>query len=225
MAAALSLFALFHCALQSPPLAGRARHVRGRCIRAAEPVELASFEPSDFGPSWPYTADDFRRIDESMDYEFYMQPRFVTHVDDGAIASLTEYYRRALPAGGAILDLCSSWISHLPSEVEFARVSGIGMNVRELEANKALSSFEARDLNTDPSLPYADATFDAVVNAVSVDYMTRPSELFQEMYRVVGARARTRAEPRGASTPCRDVRERSQLTALLPHPAPAAHRS
>lgn len=154
-------------------------------VRAAEPLELATFDASDFAPSWPYNEEDFRRIDETMDYQFYMQPRFVTHIDDGAIASLTEYYRRTLPAGGAILDLCSSWISHLPPEIEYSTVCGIGMNVRELEANARLTSFEARDLNTDPSLPYADTTFDAVVNAVSVDYMVRPNELFREMYRVL----------------------------------------
>lgn len=100
-----------------------------------------------------------------------MAPRFVTHIDDGAIASLTEYYRKVLPSGGAVLDLCSSWISHLPPEASYSQVCGIGMNVRELEANKALSSFEARDLNVDVKLPYADGTFDAVVNAVSVDYV------------------------------------------------------
>jgi SAM-dependent methyltransferase len=154
-------------------------------VRLAEPKLLATFEADDFAASWPYIADDFRRIDESMDYEFYMQPRFVTHIDDGAIASLTEYYRRTLPAGGAVLDICSSWISHLPKDVQYGEVCGVGMNLRELEANKALTSFEARDLNTDPKLPYADGHFDAVINAVSVDYMTKPLELFAEMHRVL----------------------------------------
>lgn len=182
---ALPLALLTSVPMRAGAAAGcQARALRPSRIRAAEPRELAAFDTSDF-ESWPYVESDFRRIDESMDYEFYLQPRFVTHIDDGAIAALTEYYRRALPPGGDILDVCSSWISHLPPELPYGRVCAVGMNVRELEANKALTTFEARDLNTDPSLPFADASFDAVINAVSVDYMTRPLELFREMHRVL----------------------------------------
>ncbi|KAJ1639186.1 hypothetical protein T492DRAFT_938066 [Pavlovales sp. CCMP2436] len=159
-------------------------------IRSAEAKVLAEFERDDFGP-WLYSPRDFRRIDESLDFDFYSTPRFVTHIDDGAIASLTEYYRRTLPADGAILDLCSSWISHLPAEVSYGSVAGIGMNYRELEANKRLTAFSAQDLNFNATLPYPDATFDCVVNAVSVDYMTKPLPLFKEMHRVLkpGGRA------------------------------------
>lgn len=155
-------------------------------VRLADPRTIAEFDAEDFEPAWPYEDDyDFKRIDESADFNFYMEPRFVTHIDDGAIAALTEYYRRALPEGGALLDLCSSWISHLPPEIAYSRVAGVGMNYRELEMNKRLTEFAAQDLNADPKLPYGNNEFDAVLNVVSVDYMTQPRQLFSEMHRVL----------------------------------------
>jgi hypothetical protein len=89
---------------------------------------------------------------------------------DATIARLTEVYRRTLPAGGAILDVMTSWVSHLPPEVTYGRVAGLGMNRVELEHNPRLTDRAVQDLNTTPELPYPDATFDAVVNAVSIQY-------------------------------------------------------
>jgi SAM-dependent methyltransferase len=127
----------------------------------------------------------FRRMDESPDGEFYVVPRLVTHIDDATIAALTAVYRERLPAGGAILDLMSSWVSHLPDEVAYARVAGLGMNREELARNPRLTDFVVHDLNVDPRLPYPDRTFDAVVNAVSVQYLARPVEVFGEVRRVL----------------------------------------
>lgn len=127
----------------------------------------------------------FRRIDDSDDAEFYAQPRLVTHIDDATIARLTEFYREALPAGGAILDLMSSWVSHLPPEVTYARVAGLGMNRVELEHNPRLTDRAVQDLNTTPELPYPDASFDAVINAVSIQYLTRPIEVYASVRRVL----------------------------------------
>ena len=117
---------------------------------------------------------DMSRLDESPDFNFYSAPRFVTHIDDGAIAAVTQYYREVLPPGADVLDLCSSWISHLPNEVALGKVVGLGMNARELEANKQLSEWVQGDLNTSPKLPFDDNSFDACLNVVSVDYLTRP---------------------------------------------------
>ena len=89
----------------------------------------------------------FHRLDESPDTEFYHEPRLVTHIDEGAIAAVTQLYREWLPPGGAILDLMSSWISHLPPEVSYRRVAGLGMNEHELAANPRLDSFIVHDLN------------------------------------------------------------------------------
>jgi len=123
-------------------------------------------------------------MDESADTYFYSSPRFVTHIDDGAIGALTAYYDESLAEGDEILDLCSSWISHLP-EKQLGRVVGLGMNARELEANERLSEWVQADLNSEPTLPFADASFDAVLNVVSVDYLSRPREVFAEMNRVL----------------------------------------
>jgi len=82
----------------------------------------------------------FRRADETPDEGFYRTPRIVTHIDDGAIAAVTQLYRELFPAGGEILDLMSSWVSHLPPEVEYRRVIGLGMNEVELRSNERLDS-------------------------------------------------------------------------------------
>jgi len=127
----------------------------------------------------------FRRLDESDDADFYAEPRLVTHIDDATIAALTQLYRERLPAGGAILDLMSSWVSHLPADVGFARVAGLGMNRCELEHNPRLTDFAIHNLNAMPELPYPDVTFDAVVNAVSIQYLTRPVEVYASVRRVL----------------------------------------
>src|SRR5689334_16831992 len=96
----------------------------------------------------------FRRQDESADALFYAQPRFVTHIDAGAIAAVTQLYREFLPPGASILDLMSSWISHLPPEIQYHRVTGLGMNREELAANPRLNHFVVHDLNRTPALPF-----------------------------------------------------------------------
>ncbi len=127
----------------------------------------------------------FRRMDEEPDAEFYALPRLVTHIDDATIEALTEVYRNEIPAGSDVLDLMSSWISHLPDDVVFGRVAGLGMNTEELAANPRLGDFVVHDLNAEPELPYPDASFDAVLNAVSIQYLTRPVEVFVSVQRVL----------------------------------------
>src|SRR5215207_3054765 len=127
----------------------------------------------------------FRRYDETPDEEFYKTPRLVTHIDDRAIAAVTQLYREFFPLGGEILDLMSSWISHLPPEVEYRRVIGVGMNEVELRRNNRLDSYVVQNLNTDPRLPFGDAEFDGVGICVSIDYLTRPVEVLREVGRVL----------------------------------------
>lgn len=127
----------------------------------------------------------FRRIDESPDEAFYQAPRLVYHIDDAAVAAVTGLYREHFPAGGAILDLMSSWVSHLPPEVPFGRVAGVGMNAQELDANPRLTERVVQNLNTDPALPFGGAEFDGAGICVSVQYLTRPVELFREAARVL----------------------------------------
>jgi len=127
----------------------------------------------------------FRRIDESPDPEFYSFPRFVTHIDDGAIAAVTQLYRDWLPPGGAVLDLMSSWISHLPPEVAYRRVVGLGMNAEELGRNPRLDAWIVHDLNAEPALPFAAGEFDAAAICVSVDYLVHPVAVLRDLGRVV----------------------------------------
>jgi SAM-dependent methyltransferase len=135
--------------------------------------------------------DAFRRYDETPDEEFYKTPRLVTHIDDKAIAAVTQLYREFFPPGGEILDLMSSWISHLPPEIEYRRVVGLGMNEAELRRNERLDSYMVQNLNTVPRLPFGDAEFDGVGICVSIDYLTRPIEVLREVGRVLRVGAPT----------------------------------
>jgi len=127
----------------------------------------------------------FRRADETPDEEFYRTPRLVTHIDDGAIAAVTQLYREFFPPGGEILDLMSSWISHLPPEIKYRRVVGLGMNKAELQRNERLDSYAIQNLNAERRLPFGDAEFDGVGICVSIDYLTRPVEVLREVGRVL----------------------------------------
>jgi SAM-dependent methyltransferase len=134
-------------------------------------------------PSLPEEA--FRRTDEAPDEEFYRTPRLVTHIDNRAIAAVTQLYREFFPPGGDILDLMSSWISHLPPEIEYRRVNGLGMNEAELQRNESLDSYVVQNLNINPRLPFGDAEFDGCGICVSIDYLTRPIEVLREVGRVL----------------------------------------
>lgn len=127
----------------------------------------------------------FRRQDETPDAQFYRVPRFVTHIDDGAIAAVTQLYREYFPAGGDLLDLMSSWVSHLPADVPYRRVVGLGMNADELRANPRLAAYLVQDLNQQPILPFVDNEFDGAAVCVSVDYLTQPVAVLRELARVL----------------------------------------
>ncbi len=135
------------------------------------------------GPAFPPGA--FRKMDGDDDAAFYVEPRFVTHIDDIAIAALTQFYRERLPADGRILDLMSSWVSHLPPEIAFGEVIGHGMNAEELAANKRLNRFFVQNLNRETTLPISDVTLDAVTICVSIQYLEQPVEVLRECLRVL----------------------------------------
>lgn len=141
---------------------------------------------------WPFSERDFRRSDESSDSYFYQQPRIgVFHIDDQAVRALTRFYAKTLPANADILDLCSSWVSHLPESYEAKSVCILGMSQEELDANPRATARVVQNLNANPVLPFDDNSFDIVTNVVSVDYLTKPLEVFREMGRVLrpGGRA------------------------------------
>ncbi|NJR49402.1 MAG: class I SAM-dependent methyltransferase [Leptolyngbyaceae cyanobacterium CSU_1_3] len=125
------------------------------------------------------------KLDDTDDTLFYDVPRFVTHVDEGFIQQLTELYRERLKPNMRLFDMMSSWVSHLPDEMEFAHVEGHGLNSEELARNPRLSHFFVQNLNQNPKLPLDDRTFDAVVNTVSVQYLQYPEGIFSEIHRIL----------------------------------------
>jgi SAM-dependent methyltransferase len=127
----------------------------------------------------------FTKADTGDDAAFYAQPRLVTHIDDAAIAALTDFYRQGLPPGGVILDLMSSWVSHLPPEIAYGEVIGHGMNTDELAAKPRLDRWFVQDLNRAPTLPLDDASVDAATICVSVQYLERPVAVLSEVRRVL----------------------------------------
>ncbi|KAM3068875.1 hypothetical protein ACMFMG_004049 [Clarireedia jacksonii] len=137
-------------------------------------------DPFRFSPS------DFRRQDESPDTEWYSQPRFVQHIDDGAISTLKEYYSTFITPTSSVLDVCSSWVSHLPDTLKPKTMMGIGMNAEELKQNRHLTKWFVKDLNVSPKFEeIGDEEIDVVICNVSVDYLTQPIKVFEEMRRVL----------------------------------------
>jgi hypothetical protein len=136
--------------------------------------------PTDF-----FSDDSFAREDESDDGGFYTRPRLVNHLDDMAIDVLSGMYGQLIRPASKVLDLMSSWKSHLPAELGLDSLIGLGMNRIELEANPRLTAGVLHDLNSNPSLPFDDGQFDAVLCTVSVEYLTQPFDVFAEVARVL----------------------------------------
>lgn len=117
------------------------------------------------------------KLNVDPDREFYSYPRFVNHVDDSFISSLTDLYRNRLRPGSIVLDLMSSWVSHLPDEVKFEKVVGHGLNAQELARNPRLDYFFVKDLNDDQKFEFEDKYFDAVLCSVGVQYLQQPEKV------------------------------------------------
>ena len=127
----------------------------------------------------------FAKEDTSDDSLFYEIPRLVTHIDDNACIVLKGFYRSLLKDGDSVLDLMSSWVSHLPEDINYSKVSAQGMNKVELEANPQLTDFIVQNLNINQVLSYGDEEFDLCTIAVSVQYLTSPVRVFEEIARVL----------------------------------------
>lgn len=137
-------------------------------------------QPTDFFSDQP-----FLRKDESEDTLFYDRPRLVQHIDDTAIDIVRQLYARFLKEDTKVLDLMSSWQSHLPKSIKPEHVTGLGLNEIELKQNEALNSYILHDLNAEPKLPYGDNSFDLVICTVSIEYLTSPLEVYDEVARVL----------------------------------------
>jgi SAM-dependent methyltransferase len=108
-----------------------------------------------------------------------------SEIDNATIAAITDLYRQILPPGGAILDLMSGWVSHLPPEIPYRRVVGVGLDARELAENPFLDQWCVQDLNQNPVLPFVTGEFDGAAICVAIQHLTRPCELIREAGRVL----------------------------------------
>lgn len=138
-----------------------------------------AMDPPRFPPEF------FQREDDSNDAEFYTMPRLVVHIDDGAILAVGRLFQQLIPENAEVLDLMSSWRTHWPDAHPRQRIVGLGMNVTEMADNPQLNEYLLKDINTDSSLPFDDESFDAVVITVSVQYLTRPVDVFAEVSRIL----------------------------------------
>jgi SAM-dependent methyltransferase len=132
-----------------------------------------------------FSDDPFGRTDTDSDEIFYASPRMVNHLDETALQQVRSLYKELIPKNADILDLMSSMNSHLPESIESNKVTGLGMNREELDANTALDARVIHDLNDDSTLPFADNSFDIVLCTVSVEYLTRPFAVFEEIGRIL----------------------------------------
>ena len=127
----------------------------------------------------------FSRVDESDDGFFYGEPRKVVHIDDNAIDTVSAVFRDFIPADSVVLDFMSSWRSHWPQDHLKRRLVGLGLNAEEMIDNPDLDEHIVQNVNQNPCLPFRDNLFDAVVITVSVQYLTKPIEIFRELNRVM----------------------------------------
>ncbi len=137
------------------------------------------------GPTHFFADRPFARTDENEDGVFYDRPRLVNHIDDAAIGVISRLYERLVPPGAEVLDLMGSWSSHLPETLALKALAVLGMNRDELSANPRASEVVVHDLNLQPVLPFGSSRFDAVICTVSVEYLVRPFEVFDEVARVL----------------------------------------
>jgi SAM-dependent methyltransferase len=149
-------------------------------------IEKDVTERTPFSASPIFGKDAYSRLDESDDLEFYSRDRLVSHLDSLALSTVEKLIGTlVVEESPAILDLMAGWDSHIPGDLRSREAVGLGLNENELRENKVLSEAVIHDLNKDPYLPFPDNRFDAVVNTVSVDYMTKPAEVFKEVGRVL----------------------------------------
>jgi SAM-dependent methyltransferase len=163
-------------------------------IRFPEPGEIQGAVPQIWNNvENPFTGDDqstlFSRLDNTPDTNFYQEARLVEHVDDQAVHVMTDYISDVAirPGDTVVLDLCSSWVSHIDINVaaRLHKISGLGMNANELRVNPVLTDFVVQDLNQNPQLRYNDNSFDVVLCQLSIDYLTRPLDVLKEVSRIL----------------------------------------
>ena len=169
-------------AFSSPFAVHRFRHPLSLSMRSMVSKVL---EKPKWPKTWPYTEDDFKRMDESDDAIFYNEPRLVYHIDEPCRNALTQYYSEVFQDNFDVLDLCSSWVCHYPLNWKAGKIVGLGMNEYEMKQNPRLTDYIVKDLNDDPKIPSEPESFDIVTCCVSIDYLNKPLEVMTEVARVL----------------------------------------
>jgi SAM-dependent methyltransferase/FKBP-type peptidyl-prolyl cis-trans isomerase 2 len=139
-----------------------------------------SGHPTDF-----FSDNPFARADEQKDTLFYENPRLVQHIDDTAIENVSAIYAKFLTPGMKVLDLMSSWQSHIPENIDLSEVVGLGLNKQELAQNPRLTDYLVHDLNENPLIPFGNAEFDAIICTASIEYLTKPFDVYRELGRIL----------------------------------------
>ena len=137
-------------------------------------------KPTDFSGELSHS-----RLDASPDDRFYDHPRMVQHIDDSAAKILRQFHARLVRPEMAVLDLMSSWQTHLPKDLKPARLTGLGMNEIELKCNEALSDYVVHDLNRTPVIPLESDSFDVVLCSLSIEYLIDPLAVFSQVARIL----------------------------------------
>tara|TARA_B100001769_G_scaffold25409_1_gene16774 strand:- start:11 stop:661 length:651 start_codon:yes stop_codon:yes gene_type:complete len=128
---------------------------------------------------------DRNKSDISDDGIFYQQPRFVHHLSDSFRNRLTSLYSEYLLNHHIILDLMSSWVSHLPSNISYKKVIGHGMNEAELSSNERLDRFFVQNLNKKQNMPIEDSSVDVGLIVAGWQYLQYPEKVSLELSRVI----------------------------------------
>jgi len=128
---------------------------------------------------------DRTKSDICDDEIFYQQPRFVHHLSDSFRYRLTSLYSEYLLNHHIILDLMSSWVSHLPSNISYKKVIGHGMNEAELSSNERLDRFFVQNLNKKQNMPIEDSSVDVGLIVAGWQYLQYPEKVSLELSRVI----------------------------------------
>ena len=125
------------------------------------------------------------KVDELPDELFYSQPRFVQHLDKSFRSRLTALYRNYINKDFVVLDLMSSWVSHLPKDVIYKKVIGHGMNSKELLSNQRLDDHWIQNFNINTVIPLPSESVNCILIVAGWQYLQRPEQLAEELFRIL----------------------------------------
>ena len=126
-----------------------------------------------------------KKLDESNDEEFYLNPKFVYHLDSNFRQYLSQVYKDEIDENSTVLDLMSSWDSYLPKENTYQKVIGHGLNKKELERNNILDSFWVQNFNLNQDIRLENGSIDYCLMVAAWQYLQYPENLTNEISRIL----------------------------------------